>query len=190
MKKAIFIDKDGTLIKDVPYNVDPGRILLESGATEAIRRWRADGFHVIVVFNQSGIARGYFTVDDLEQAVSALRDLLKQNDADIDDFYYCPHHPEGVVADYAIHCTCRKPNPDLLKKAAQEWNINISESWMIGDILNDVEAGMRAGCKTVLIDNGNETEWNITHLRTPTIVVNDLKQAAEKILEYQRRQYA
>jgi D-glycero-D-manno-heptose 1,7-bisphosphate phosphatase len=100
--------------------------------------------------------------------------------ATIDDFYFCPHHPEGVVRIYAKECVCRKPSEGLLIEAAQKWNIDLSQSWMVGDILNDIEAGSRAGCKTILVNNGNETEWIFTPQRTPTLIVRDLAEAAEK----------
>jgi D-glycero-D-manno-heptose 1,7-bisphosphate phosphatase len=107
---------------------------------------------------------------------------LAHSNVDLAGFYYCPHHPEGVVPRYSIECACRKPNPGLLLKAAEELNIDLQQSWMVGDILNDVEAGNLSGCSTVLIDNGNETEWVLTDERQPDFIVTNLKEAAQAIL--------
>ena len=89
--------------------------------------------------------------------------------------YYCPHYPDGKIQKYKIECDCRKPKPGLILQAAREHDIDLSNSWMIGDILNDVEAGNRAGCKTILLDNGNETEWIWNEIRTPAFIVNNWK---------------
>jgi histidinol phosphatase-like enzyme len=99
-------------------------------------------------------------------------------------FYWCPHDPAGNVPRYATECTCRKPMPGLLLKAAQEHGIDSSRSWMIGDILNDVEAGRRAGCRTALIDNGNETEWQWSALRSPDVLAGSFLAAARAIVEF------
>jgi D-glycero-D-manno-heptose 1,7-bisphosphate phosphatase len=181
IRRAAFLDKDGTLIEDVPYNVDPGRIRLAAGAAEGLPRLRAAGFRLIVISNQSGVAHGLFA----EEALGAVRDRLHQLLADIgvelDGFYYCPHHPGGSVPRYAVACDCRKPEPGRILSAAREHGVAPGESWFIGDILDDVEAGHRAGCRAVLIDNGNETEWERSPLRWPDLVARDLAEAARLI---------
>ena len=182
MVAAVFLDKDGTLIEDVPYNVDPDRMTLMPGAGEALRRLSDAGYRLIVVSNQSGVARGLFAESALPAVEQRLREMLAEYGAPIAGFYYCPHHPDGVVPDYAIHCDCRKPEPGLILRAAQEHGIALDESWFIGDILNDVEAGRRAGCRTILLDNGNETEWELSRQRLPDCVVSDLRDAADRIL--------
>lgn len=169
---AVFVDKDGTLVEDVPYNVDPERIALAPGAEEAIRRFAESGYRVIVVSNQPGAALGLFPEERLRGVEERLRELL---DDALDGFYYCPHHPEAG-------CRCRKPSPGMLLRAAREHGIELERSWMIGDILDDVEAGRRAGCRTVLIDNGNETEWNMSEVRRPDLAAADLAEAAAMIL--------
>jgi histidinol-phosphate phosphatase family protein len=98
------------------------------------------------------------------------------------DFYYCPHHPDGKVKLYARECECRKPKPGLLLRAARDWKIDLPSSWMIGDILDDVEAGRRAGCQTILLDNGHETEWRMDNVRQPHYRVKNIEQAAHIIL--------
>ncbi len=181
--RAVFLDKDGTLIEDVPYNVDPERIQLTRGAAEGLQLLHAAEYKLIVITNQSGIARGYFPEEALVAVEERSRQLLAEFGVPLAGFYYCPHHPNGVVPNYAIACSCRKPEPGLLLSAADESGIDLAQSWFIGDILNDVEAGRRAGCKTILIDNGNETEWQMSPQRLPHYVVADLAEAAQVITE-------
>jgi D,D-heptose 1,7-bisphosphate phosphatase len=182
-RKAIFLDKDGTLIPDIPFNVDPKRITFNKGTAEGLKLLAAGGFHLVIITNQSGVARGYFSVEDLDPVYKKIKELCLEENIHLDGFYFCPHHPQGTVKEYAEICDCRKPLPGMIIKAARELNIDISESWMIGDILNDVEAGNRAGCRTILIDNGNETEWTLTEVRTPLFRATDLHDAARYILK-------
>jgi D-glycero-D-manno-heptose 1,7-bisphosphate phosphatase len=180
-QKAVFLDKDGTLIHDVPYNVDPAKITLASGAMEGLQRIQEMGYLLIVVTNQAGIAKGYFSEEALTGVQLKISELLSAAKVRLDGFYYCPHHPEGSVAPYSRACACRKPMPGLLWQAAKDFHVDLSRSWMIGDILNDVEAGKRAGCRTILIDNGNETEWRLNQFRTPDYRLADLCEAAFRI---------
>lgn len=176
--KAIFLDKDGTLVDDLPSNADPLKIRLCSGAGAALRMLSRLDFRFFVVSNQDGVAHGQLTEAALEDVGNRLTDLLFRERLVLDGFYYCPHHPEGKVDSYAMECTCRTPMPGMLLRAATEHGIDLEGSWMVGDILHDVEAGNRAGCRTVLIDNGNETEWRLGARRIPTHVVPDLYAAA------------
>ncbi|KAB8316061.1 HAD family hydrolase [Tolypothrix campylonemoides VB511288] len=180
--RAVFLDKDGTLIEDVPYNVDPQQIKLASGAIEGLLSLQEAGYKLIVITNQSGVARGYFPESALVGVEERLCQLLAAEGIYLAGFYYCPHHPDGVVREFALVCDCRKPAPGLLLRAAGEHNIDLRSSWFIGDILNDVEAGHCAGCKTVLLDNGNETKWEFSAQRTPDFIVTDLMEAAQVIL--------
>ncbi len=182
MTRAVFLDKDGTLIQDVPYNVDPERIGLMPGAAEGLRQLHRSGYELIVVSNQSGVARGYFPEPALRGVEARLRELLAGAGVPLAGFYYCPHHPEGIVSPYARECKCRKPAPGLLLTAAREHQVDLFGSWMVGDILNDVEAGRRAGCRTILLNNGHETEWLLTPDRLPHGMAQDLSQAAEWIV--------
>ncbi len=179
MKRAVFLDKDGTLVANVPYNVEPGRIRLVSGARAAARAFAGAGFELVVVSNQSGVARGLFDERALAGVEARIRQLLADAGVVVAGFYWCPHHPDGSVARYAIRCGCRKPAPGLLRRAARDLGISLQESWMIGDILDDVEAGRRAGCRTVLVNNGGETEWVMSPQRQPDLVAADLQEAAE-----------
>jgi len=180
--KAVFLDKDGTLIEDVPYNADPDRIRLMPRAAEGLFRLHAAGYSLVVVSNQAGVARGYFDEEALVPVEARLRELLDEAGVLLAGFYYCPHHPEGSVEPYAIECDCRKPQPGMILQASRDLGVDPKESWLVGDILNDVEAGRKAGCKTVLIDNGNETEWVLTRERLPDHVARDLAEAASIIL--------
>lgn len=181
-QKAIFLDKDGTLIPDIPYNVDPRKIRLYPDAGEALARLQRAGYQIFVVSNQSGVAKGFFQEEALTGVESRIRELLLPWGVQLSGFYYCPHSPQGSVPSYAIDCTCRKPFPGMILEAAQQHGIHLSESWMVGDILNDIEAGRRAGCRTVLINNGNETEWVPGEFRTPTHTVQSLQEMADTIL--------
>jgi D-glycero-D-manno-heptose 1,7-bisphosphate phosphatase len=177
MRPAIFLDKDGTLVVDVPYNVDPGLIELTPYARPACQALHAAGFALVVVTNQSGVARGLFEAAALEAVEARLLEMLGVSFA---GFYHCPHAADAG-------CRCRKPADGMLRQAAAEHRLDLARSWMIGDILNDVEAGRRAGCRTILIDNGGETEWLEGPHRTPHFIVSDVGAAALTVLNSERK---
>lgn len=180
--QAVFIDKDGTLVEDVPYNVLPERIRLTHGAGAALSTLSDAGYALFVVSNQPGVALGRFPEAALEVVRRELCRLLAGYGVILAGFYYCPHHPTGRVAGYSGLCNCRKPRPGMLQRAAIEHGIDLGASWLIGDILDDIEAGRRAGCRTVLLDTGHETEWRRGPGRRPHHVVQDLPEAAACIL--------
>ncbi|MCA1668378.1 MAG: HAD family hydrolase [Thermomicrobia bacterium] len=182
-RRAVYLDKDGTLIEDVPYNVDPARIRLLPGAAEGLRALHRAGYLLIVISNQSGVARGYFPETALAAVEERLRALLAEAGVPLAGFYYCPHHPDGVVPEYAVSCVCRKPSHGLLIRAGREHDINRAGSWFVGDILDDIEAGNRAGCRTLLIDNGGETLWEVGPDRIPNAIARDLAEAARIITQ-------
>lgn len=183
MKKAVFFDKDGTLIPDVPYNVDPDKILLNKNAYSGLKSLHAQGYLVIVITNQSGIARGMFNILDLGWAHRKIEILLANLGIRLSGFYYCPHFEQGKVSLYSKKCACRKPLPGMLLNAAKDHNIDLSASWMIGDLLDDVEAGNRAGCRSVLLNNGNENTWLEGEYRTPSFIASSIDEAASFILK-------
>jgi histidinol-phosphate phosphatase family protein len=173
--RAVFVDKDGTLIEDVPYNVDPALLRFTPGAIEGLRLLNSQGWRLIVVTNQPGIALGYFDEEALAHLQQALTRMSADEGIALEGFEACPHAPDDG-------CTCRKPQPGLLQRAARLYGIDLSRSWMVGDILNDVEAGRRAGCRTVLLDVGHETEWDLsTPLRIPHHRCRSLLDAAQII---------
>jgi D-glycero-D-manno-heptose 1,7-bisphosphate phosphatase len=174
---AVFIDKDGTLVRDVPHNVDPDRIELAPGVGPGLRLLHDSGFALIVVTNQPGVAEGRFPAAALARVRSRIDELLAPHEVALSAFYFCPHAAtRGERA-----CACRKPEPGLLQRAAAEHGIDLADSWMVGDILNDIEAGRRAGCRTALIDCGNETEWVLSPWRMPDLVTADFAAAARLI---------
>jgi D-glycero-D-manno-heptose 1,7-bisphosphate phosphatase len=170
--KAIFLDKDGTLVDNVPNNVAPQHIKVSDGAVAGLKVFARLGYRLIVVSNQPAMATGAFDGVALQAAFDHMQRLLEP--VVLDGIYVCPH-----AADAACHC--RKPEPGMLLQAAAEHDIDLQASWMIGDILHDVEAGRRAGCRTVLIDNGNETEWELSDMRTPDLMASDLYAASQLI---------
>jgi len=157
--KAAFLDRDGVInellyyqeagIIDSPFTVDQFHIL--PGVGGAIRRLNDSGFLVIVVSNQPGVAKNHFTLDDLRRMNEKMVTELKADGAHIDKVYYCVHHPEGINPVYRMVCACRKPEPGMLFQAIREFSLNPAECYMVGDNLTDIQAGRRAGCRSVLI---------------------------------------
>jgi histidinol-phosphate phosphatase family protein len=179
LRPAVFLDKDGTLLDDVPYNIDPALMGLSPGAREALTLLAASPFALFVISNQPGVALGMFTRSALKDVEAQLHRLFAQCGATLSGAYWCPHHPDGTVPPYNVGCDCRKPGSGLLLRAARAQQVDLARSWLIGDILDDVEAGNRAGCRTVLLDNGHETEWIEGPLRVPFARAADLHAAAQ-----------
>lgn len=156
-QKAIFLDRDGTINKYVGFlrNIDDFELL--DGVAEAIKKINESGYLTIVVTNQPVIARGEVSIEELDNIHNKMETLLGEHGAYVDGIYYCPHHPhkgyKGERVEYKIECDCRKPKPGLLFMAAQDFDIDLNQSWMVGDSLNDIKAGKSAGCKTALIGN-------------------------------------
>ena len=179
---VILLDKDGTLIENVPYSADPAQMRFTPGAAAALRLWHNSGYRIAVVSNQAGVALGAFDESALADVENRLQKMMALLGVPLSGFFYCPHHPEGVIEGYAKACDCRKPKSGLILRAAESLGIDPTRCWMIGDILDDVEAGSRAGCTTVLLDNGSETEWRLTPWRIPDYLAHDLLEAAEVVV--------
>ena len=179
-RAAVFIDKDGTLVEDVPDNVDPARLRFTPHALEALRLLAERGYPLIVVTNQPGLAYGRFTRAELTRLQLALAEMMQREGVPLTDFYACGHAP-GPAGPVPA-CLCRKPAPGLLRQAARTHRIDLQRSWMVGDVLDDIEAGRRAGCRTVLLEVGSETVWRMSPLRTPHHRVHDLLEAARTII--------
>ncbi len=180
LRKAVFLDKDGTLVEDVPYNVDPARLRLTRGAAAALRLLQQHGYLLIVATNQPGLALGRFDHAAWARLEAALLRLVADEGVVLHGIHACPHAPSEDPLRPA--CGCRKPAPGLLHQGATAHQVDLSRSWMVGDILHDVEAGRRAGCRTVLLDVGHETEWQMSPLREPHLRCRDLLEAAHAIL--------
>lgn len=154
-QKAIFLDRDGTINKYIGFLRDIEQFELLPGVSEAIKKINNSGYLAIVVTNQPVIARGDVTYAELDEIHHKMETLLGKDGAYVDAIYYCPHHPdkgfEGEIPELKFECNCRKPKPGMLMKAAKDYNIDLTQSWMIGDGENDIKAGINAGCNTVLI---------------------------------------
>ena len=179
--RVVFLDKDGTLIEDLPYNVDPRRIRLAPGASQALRLWAEHGWSIAIITNQSGVARGYFALEDLDAVADHLAAVVREHGGTWAGFYACPHLPDGIN-EYAIDCDCRKPEPGLLQTASRELEVSPQASWFIGDTWMDMAAGNAAGCRTILV--GPEWRRSSTYPADaqPDHVVPDLLAAARIVV--------
>ena len=185
--RAVFVDKDGTLVHATPHGVDADRIELLPGVGEGLRLLQDAGFLLIVTSNEPGVAMGRFPASALTQVEARIDELLAPFGVVITSYGWCTHHPAGARAAGAVACSCRKPRPGLLLEAAATQGIALERSWMIGDMLDDVEAGIRAGCRAVLVDRGGETRWRAGRLRTPSAIVYDFADAASFIVDGRRK---
>lgn len=178
-RSAVFIDKNGTLIEEVPYNVDPERVRFLPNAFEGLRLLAEQGHALIVVTSEPGLGLGLVNRAALTRIEHALAARVRDEaGVELAGFYTCPHRP-GPRGEPA--CLCRVPAPGLLRQAALSQRLDLRRSWMIGDTLNDIEAGRRVGARTVLMDVGNEKAWRMSPLRTPQHRVPDLLEAAQVI---------
>jgi D-glycero-D-manno-heptose 1,7-bisphosphate phosphatase len=191
-QKAVFLDRDGTINVEKDYLIDPRELAFVPGAPQAIRALNRAGYLVVVVTNQSGIARGYFSVAQVNRLHTHMQNLLQQYAASIDAFYLCPHHPTAGDGPYTGKCKCRKGEPGMLLAAAQDMHIDLAASYMVGDKVADLEAGFGAGCHPVLVRTGYGDET----LRNPEVqkwreearisICDDLPAAARRILAQER----
>jgi len=170
LKPAVFLDRDGVLIEDSDYVGLIEQVAFIPGAAAAVCKLNDAGFIVVVVTNQSGVARQLFP----ESQVAVIHEyiaarLAEEARARIDRFEYCPHHPVHGIGEYRIDCECRKPRPGMLLSAAQQLDIDLANSWLIGDRLTDLQAGASAGCRTILVRTGYGTEVDIT---APDVALN------------------
>lgn len=184
--KAVFLDRDNTLIEDPGYINTPEAVKLVPGVELALKSLTQAGYKLVVITNQSGVARGIITEEQLETIHAELRRQLAEGGAHLDAIFYCPFHPEGTVVEYAKESDLRKPRPGMLLKAAAQMDIDLAQSWMVGDSPRDVEAGQRAGCRTIRVrvpgpghgptteDTDEDTQADLT--------VRNLVEAAKAIL--------
>jgi D-glycero-D-manno-heptose 1,7-bisphosphate phosphatase len=188
-KPALFLDRDGTLIEDRDFLSRVGDISFIPGAFRAIRNANESSIPVVLISNQSGIARGLFKESTLEKIHFAVSEQVRNSGGRIDAIYYCPHHPEGAVREYRLDCDCRKPKPGLLLHAAADLGIDLNRSVMIGDSLRDIAAGNSAGCRSVLVLTGNGLEQSASledsddEAEQPQYIASDILQAVTWALE-------
>ena len=187
MRPGVFLDRDGTVNEEIGYLHDVGKLSLISGAGEAIRRLNISGWPVVCVSNQSGVARGFFSIDTVYEVNQKLKELLEEKGAYLDGIYFCPHHPTEGQYPYRRNCDCRKPRPGMLKKAAEEFEIDLERSFLIGDRLSDIQTAQNASLKSILVLTGYgqiELE-NIKDKTTlqPDYICEDISAAVNCILK-------
>jgi len=184
--KAIFFDRDGTLIEEADYINHPDQVKLIDGVAEALIELSRMGYKLIVASNQSAVARGIITEKVLDEIHSRLKPLLAEKDAHLDQIYYCPYHPDGVVAKYRKESDLRKPNPGMLLAAADQMDIDLSQSWVIGNSICDIEAGLQTGCKTILIRHPSHYKQPKLGDPKPDYGGVNIKEAVNIIKKYNR----
>lgn len=183
-EKAVFMDRDDTLIEDPGYINHPNQVKLLPGAGWAISQIKKMGYKVIVISNQSAVARGIVTEEILKQIHNRMEKLFADENAYIDAIYYCPYHPEGTVPKYRKESDLRKPNPGMLLKAADEMDIDLTQSWMIGNTYHDISAGTRAGCRTILLKCHGKTGTKKFTDPTPDRITGNIREAVNTIRMY------
>ena len=184
--KAIFLDRDDTLIEDAGYISSPEQVKLLTGVPKALIELKALGYKLVVVTNQSAVARGIITEKTLGEIHKRLEQLLAEKNAFLDGIYYCPYHPEGAVKKYRQESELRKPNPGMLLKAAEEIDIDLDQSWCVGNSSSDIEAGLRAGCKTILIDLPSRRQQLTPGDPRPDYKAINIKEVVNIIKKYHR----
>jgi histidinol-phosphate phosphatase family protein len=186
MNRAVFFDRDGTVNEEVGYLSDLKQLRLIPGAGPAIKRLNEAGLKVVVVTNQSGIARGYFSESFVRETHELLKRLLGEQGARIDGIYYCPHHPKAGASPYTTVCDCRKPGTGMIDQAAQDLAIDVKASFVVGDKWSDVELGQRAGARAILVTSGYTADdpGNVRpgFLNNPDFIARSISEAVEWIL--------
>jgi D-glycero-D-manno-heptose 1,7-bisphosphate phosphatase len=191
-RRVVFLDRDGVLVEDVHLLINPNHIHILEGVPSALSRLKCAGFQLIVVSNQAVVARGLMTEEDVQQLNHEISIRLVKNGAPLlDGFYYCPHHPNATLPTYRYSCDCRKPRPGMLLRAAQEHDLDLRSSFLVGDRITDIIAGAKAGCRTILLETGAhraaaiETPERIDETVNADFSCDSLLKAAEWILDQQ-----
>ena len=183
MNRAVFLDRDGVITQEPPHYAHKlSQLELISRSADAIRLLNENGFMVIIASNQAGIARGYYREEDVVLFSQAVKENLAKEGAYVDAIYYCPHHPEAKIERYRVDCNCRKPKPGMLTRAEKELNIDLKQSFVVGDKLSDIEAGKRAGCKTIMVKTGHGVEELKSNLIKCNYVADDLYDAVKYVV--------
>jgi D,D-heptose 1,7-bisphosphate phosphatase len=181
--EAIFLDRDGTINEEVGYLNSLAQLVLFPQAMEAIKLINDSGMKSIVVTNQSGVARGYFTATFVAEVHRQIQEILAPYQAHLDAFYFCPHHPEGQGI-YRQECSCRKPEPGMLLRAARDLGIDLGHSYLIGDTRKDMQAALKAGVKAVLVRTGYGREAEVERTDVaPNYVADDIHEAVKWIMK-------
>lgn len=188
MKPAVFLDRDGVLVRDTDLLTRREAFEILPGVPEALRRLRNDGFRLVVTSNQTVVARGLISEEDVRALHQYLQQrLLDAGAPELDGWYFCPHHPKATLTSYRLDCECRKPRPGLLLRAAQDLDLELASSFAVGDRITDIIAGSRARCRTILVQTGKhleppiETGEPLDQTIRPDYVCADLQAAADWI---------
>lgn len=187
-RRAVFMDRDGVVIREVHLLTNPDDVDLMIDAADAIYRLRCAGFVTVIVTNQAVVARGLCDEAAVDRVHARLLDLLMKRGARVDGIYVCPHHPSATLAMYRLSCECRKPKPGLLLRAARDLDLDLARSFMVGDRMSDVAAGRRAGCSTVLIKSDSrptqpiESDSPVLPHELPDRIRGNLATAADAII--------
>jgi D-glycero-D-manno-heptose 1,7-bisphosphate phosphatase len=181
LRPAVFLDRDGTINVEKNYLIDPTEFDFIPGVPEALKKLQDAGYLLVVVTNQSGVARGYFSEAQVSKLHEYMLDLLSEAGVALAGIYICPHHPTAGVGDYRLDCNCRKGKPGMLHRAARDLNIDLQKSFMVGDKTADIQAGQAAGCKTILVCTGHGQDFVREAVQYSAPVVADLPAAVEKI---------
>jgi D-glycero-D-manno-heptose 1,7-bisphosphate phosphatase len=189
MKPAVFIDRDGTMLDELGYVTPGSEIKIYSFTADAIVQLTQAGFPVVVITNQGGIALGMYDHAFVDATHAQLSQQLATLGAEITRWYYCPHHPDGKIAEFTRVCECRKPGTGMLEAARRDLDLDLAASWVIGDQWRDIELARRAGARSILVRTGYggglEADWP-ADIAPPTLVCDDLLAAAAHILEVAR----
>ena len=186
MKRAVFIDRDGTISEEVGYINHASRFRTFPYAAAAVKHLNDNGWLAIVITNQAGVARGYFSEDLIQTVHEQMMEELASGGARLDAVYYCAHHPSVGQPPYRVDCDCRKPKPGLISRAAKDFDIDLAGSWMVGDRYSDVELARNAGVKSAFVMSGyGRGEWEhqrLTWTAEPDLVAEDLLEAVRRIV--------
>lgn len=184
--KVAYIDRDGTINVEKEYLKHPDEVELIPGSEKAIRLLNQAGYRVFGISNQSGVARGYFTIEDVLAVNKKIIELLAKGGGNLEEIFYCPHHPEGTLPEYSKTCGCRKPATGLIEQAVEKYGLQSSEAVVIGDKAVDIETGHNIGAKTVLVSTGYGKDEKIKMKNAgqaaPDYYANDLLEAANYLL--------
>ncbi|HEX8709033.1 MAG TPA: HAD family hydrolase [Pyrinomonadaceae bacterium] len=185
-RRAVFMDRDGTISEEVGYVNHPARYRVFPYSAEAVRLLNEAGWLAVLVTNQAGVARGYFTEDLIGAVHGVLREELERGGARLDALYYCAHHPSVGEPPYRFDCDCRKPKPGLIRRAAAELDLDLSQSWMIGDRYSDIELARNAGVRAAFVLSGyGRGEWEYQRAawqHHPDLVAEDLLEAVKAVI--------
>ena len=181
--KACLLDRDGVLIKETNYLSSPKEVSIFPEAIRALQLLKENNYKIIVVTNQAGVAKGFFAEACISEVHAEIDRQLKQHNLKIDHYYYCPHHPEGIVEQYKKSCNCRKPMPGMIQRAQKDYNLDLSKSFLIGDKISDLLAAKNSGCLGILVETGYGKAYKEEAISKDFSVLPNIEQAVRFALK-------